>query len=47
MVIIAICSISKWVEARAIHFDNSFETRDFLYNEIICRYGTPLVVKID
>ena len=47
MVVIAICSISKWVEARAIHSNNSIETRDFLYDDIICRYGTPLVIKTD
>ena len=47
MVVIAICSISKWVEARVIYSNNLIETRDFLYDEIICRYGTPLVVKID
>ena len=47
MVVIAICSISKWVEACAILSNNSIETRDFLYDDIICRYGTPLVIKID
>lgn len=47
MVVLAICTMSKWVEARQIHSNNSSETRDFLFDEIICRYGSPLVIYTD
>ena len=46
-VVVAICGMSKWVEARPMHSANSKETSDFLFDEIICRYGTPLIVCTD
>ena len=36
MAIVAICGTSKWVEAKPIHTNNSRETKDFLFDEIIC-----------
>lgn len=47
MAIIAICGTSKWVEGKAIHTNNATESRDFLWDDIICRYGTPLVIRTD
>ena len=47
MAVIAIYLVSKWVEARPIHSNNSRETSDFLYDDIICRYDTPLIIKSD
>ena len=47
MAIIAICLVSKWVKARPIRSNNSRETSHFLYDNIICRYGTPLIIKSD
>ena len=47
MVCVCICAVSKWVEAIAMFTNNSSETRDFLFDEIICRYGTPLIVYTD
>ena len=47
MLVLAICSVSKWVEAKPMKSNNSIETKDFLFDEIICRYGSPLVVYTD
>lgn len=43
----AICGMTKWVEAKAIPTNNSKFTRDFLFDEIICRYGCPLTIRSD
>ena len=47
MVCICVCAISKWIEARPLYTNNSTETRNFLFDEIICRYGSPLVIYSD
>lgn len=47
MAIIAICGTSKWVEGRPIKTNNSIETSEFLWDEIICRYGAPVVITSD
>ena len=39
--------MSKWVEAKPMYSNNSNETRNFLFDEIICRYGCPLIVRTD
>ena len=45
--VIAICGTSKWVEGKAMFIANSNETRDFLWDDIICRYGCPVVIHND
>ena len=47
LVVMAICGMTKWVEAKAIKSNNSEYTRDFLFNDIICRYGCPLCIRSD
>ncbi len=44
MVLSSMCCTSKWVEAKPIHSNNSKEAAEFLFDEIIARYGCPLVV---
>ena len=47
MVVVAICNSSKWVKGRPINTNNSIETRDFLWDDIICRYGCPIAITSD
>jgi len=46
-IIAAIDYLTKWVEARAIMFQTASEIALFLYEEIICRHGTPTVIITD
>lgn len=46
-VIMSICGTSKWVEGRAIATANSQDTSDFLFDQIICRYGCPQIIRSD
>lgn len=39
--IVAICYITKYVEARAVKYQTAAEIALFLYEEIICRHGCP------
>ena len=43
----AIDGMTKWVEAKPIRSNNSTQTRDFLFNDIICRFGCPLIIRTD
>ena len=47
MAIIAIYGTSKWVEGRPIKTNNSKEAREFLFDDIIYRYGVPSAVRTD
>ena len=47
LAIIAICDISKWVEGKPIYSNNSQDTSNFLFDEIVCRYGCPIVIRSD
>ena len=44
MVILCVCAVSKWVEARPMYTNNSAEARNFIFDEIICRYGCPIII---
>ena len=39
--------MSKWVEGRCIHTNNSKETCAFLHDDIIYRYGSLIIIRID
>lgn len=39
--IVAICYLTKYVEARAVKYQTAAEIALFLYEEIICRHGCP------
>ena len=39
--------MTKWVEMKPIETANSFQVRDFLFDDLICRYGCPLVIRSD
>ena len=47
LVVLAICGTTKWVEGKAIKTNNSMDTRNFLFDDIICRYGCPLIIHSD
>src|SRR5688572_16195245 len=38
---------SRWLEARAVKKANAETVATFIYEEIICRYGTPKVIQSD
>jgi transposase InsO family protein len=46
-IIVAIDYLTKYVEARAIRFQNATEIALFLYEEIICRHGCPTILITD
>ena len=37
--------MSKWVKGRCIHTINSKEICTFLHDDIICRYGSPVIIR--
>ena len=40
------CGLSKYVDAKAIPTDNSFEIAKYIYTELFCRYLAPSEVLI-
>lgn len=46
-VVAAICYLTKYVEARALQFQNSAEICSFIYEDIICRHGSISVLTTD
>ena len=46
-IIVAIDYFSRWPEARAVKKANAETVATFIYEEIICRYGTPKVIQSD
>ena len=45
--IVAVCTFSKWVEARSVRVLDSYHAALFLHEEIICRFGYPTAVRVD
>ena len=45
-VILSVCALSKYVDAKAIPTDNSYEIAKYIYTEIFCRYLAPSEVLI-
>ena len=46
-IIVAMDYFSRWPEARAIEATNSETVVTFIYEKIICRFGTPKVIQSD
>ena len=46
-IFLAVNAWSKWLEYRVVNPLDSRETALFLYQDIICRYGTPVVIRRD
>lgn len=46
-IIVAIDYLTKYVEARAIRYQNATEIALFLYEDIICRHGCPIILITD
>ena len=38
---------SRWIEIGALPSLNSHEVAKWFHNEIVCRYGLPLIVRSD
>jgi len=46
-IIVAVDYFSRWPEARAVKNANAVNVADFIYEEIICRFGIPKVIQSD
>jgi transposase InsO family protein len=46
-VILAVDFLSRWVEGRAVKAANAATAATFLYEDIVCRYGTPESIQSD
>ena len=46
-VLVCIDPFSRWIEIGAIPNLNSHEVAQWFHNEIVCRYGLPLIVRSD
>ena len=46
-IIVAMDYFSRWPEARAVKKANAETVATFIYEEIICRYGTPKIIQSD
>src|SRR5687767_10116256 len=46
-IIVAIDYLTKWTEAKALKEATAEKTVEFIYKEIICRYGCPKVILTD
>jgi len=46
-VIVAMDYFSRWPEAKALKVANAETTTQFIYERIICRYGTPSIIQSD
>lgn len=46
-VLIAIDAFSKWMEINYIKEHDSYHTAAWFHEHILCRYGTPSVVRSD
>src|ERR1044072_2606178 len=46
-IIVAIDYFSRWPEARPLRHANATSVAMFIYEEIICRYGSPAVIQSD
>lgn len=44
---VAVCVMSKWVEARPILSKHAFRTADWLFSDIIARWGRPQFIRSD
>ena len=45
-VILSVCALSKYVDAKAIPTDSAFEIAKYIFTEIFCRYLSPSEVLI-
>ena len=46
-IIVAVEYFSRWPEARPLKAANAMNVADFIYEEIICRFGAPRVIQSD
>lgn len=46
-IVVAIYYFSKWSEARALSNKSALEVTQFLYDDIICKHGCPLIYIIN
>jgi hypothetical protein len=46
-IVVAVDYFTRWPEARPLKVANATTIADFIYEEIICRFGTPKVIQSD
>src|SRR5262245_60197001 len=46
-IIVAVDYFTRWPEARALKYANAESVAEFIYEEIICRFGPPSVIQSD
>ena len=46
-IVVAVDYFSRWPEAKALKVANADSVAKFIYERIICRYGTPSVIQTD
>ena len=46
-IIVAVDYFTRWPEARPLKIATAVTAADFIYEEIICRFGTPKVIQSD
>ena len=46
-IIVAVCLFSKWMEWALLRVVDSRHAAAFLHESIVCRYGTPAMVRTD
>ena len=47
VLVAAVCTFLKWVEAHMLPNKTSREVTRWFYREIVCRYGTPCIFHTD
>lgn len=47
LVVLCVCGTTKYVIGKPIKNNNSSETRDFLFDDVICKFGSPLCIHSD
>ena len=47
ILIVAVCAFSKWVEAGPLPHKRSATIARWFHNEVVCRYGSPMLVRSD
>jgi transposase InsO family protein len=46
-IIVAVDYFTRWPEAKAVKTANAITVADFIYDEIICRFGAPKIIQSD
>ena len=47
IIIVCVCTFSKWVEAGVLADRRSSTVARWVHSEVVCRFGTPRIIRSD